>query len=68
MKETVETICQKDGYLTRLFCYETAKEQVRGTILLLHGMAEHHGRYHHFIRHLTEEGFDVFARTNIPLS
>lgn len=54
-------IQQKDGYKTRVFCYETSKEIVLGNILILHGMAEHHKRYLEFIQLLTEEGFDVYT-------
>lgn len=61
MESTYVRITQNDGYETRLFCYETSKETVLGSILLLHGMAEHHGRYLNFIQALTEEGFDVYT-------
>lgn len=61
MESTFVSIKQSDGYQTRLFCYETAVEPVLGTVLLLHGMAEHHERYLDFIRTLTKEGFDVYA-------
>lgn len=61
MDSTIIRITQNDGYQTRLFYYETPKDTVLGTILLLHGMAEHHGRYLDFIRTLTMEGFDVYT-------
>jgi len=61
MESTALHITQKDGYQTRLFCYETSKETVLGNVLLLHGMAEHHGRYLNFIQTLLQEGFDVYA-------
>lgn len=54
-------IQQKDGYQTRVFCYETSKETILGNILILHGMAEHHKRYMEFIQVLTNEGFDVYT-------
>jgi len=60
MEEAIKDIRQKDGYLTRLFYYETTKAPVLGTILLLHGMAEHYKRYLPFIQRLNQEGFDVF--------
>lgn len=61
MKTEVIPIQQKDGYRTRLFFYSTSSDTVLGSILLLHGMAEHHGRYLEFIQRLTLEGFDVYA-------
>ena len=61
MESTYVRIQQKDGYQTRLFCYETSKEDVLGSILILHGMAEHHERYLEFIHLLTKEGFDVYT-------
>lgn len=61
MESTIVQIKQSDGYQTRLFCYTTSREPVLGTVLLLHGMAEHHGRYLEFIHLLTKEGFDVYA-------
>lgn len=54
-------LTQQDGFKTRLFYYETSAEHVLGSILILHGMAEHHGRYLDFIQSLTSEGFDVYA-------
>lgn len=54
-------IKQKDGYQTRLFHYPAATEEILGSILILHGMAEHHGRYLSFIQILCQEGFDVYT-------
>lgn len=61
MEATIIRITQNDGYQTRLFFYESSQDTVRGNILILHGMAEHHGRYLDFIRALTDEGFDVYT-------
>ena len=61
MDSIITQIIQNDGYRTRLYYYETAKETISGSILILHGMAEHHGRYLDFIHALTAEGFDVYA-------
>ena len=61
MESTFVQITQNDGYNTRLFCYESSAETLLGNILILHGMAEHHGRYLNFIQALTEEGFDVYT-------
>ena len=61
MESTFVRIQQKDGYQTRLFCYEASTDVCLGNILILHGMAEHHKRYLPFIHALTQEGFDVYA-------
>ena len=60
MESNYIRIKQLDGYQTKLFQYET-KRQVLGSVLLLHGMAEHHERYLPFIQLLNKEGFDVYA-------
>lgn len=61
MEPSILHIPQKDGYQTRLFYFKTSGETALGTILILHGMAEHHGRYLNFIHFLTTEGFDVYT-------
>lgn len=61
MEATMTRITQNDGYQTSLFCYETSKTTVLGSILILHGMTEHHERYLDFIHALTLEGFDVYT-------
>lgn len=61
MKENYITIRQNDGYSISLFYYQTLHTPVLGSILLLHGMAEHHGRYREFISFLNQEGFDVYT-------
>ena len=53
-------LIQKDGYSTNLFCYKSSISRIRGSVLILHGMAEHLGRYQDFIQALTQEGFDVY--------
>ncbi len=61
MDQTVIKLTQNDGYVTRLFYYETSNDTPLGTVLILHGMAEHHKRYLDFIQALTNEGFDVYT-------
>ncbi len=60
MESNYVRIKQLDGYQTQLFQYET-KRSVLGSVLLLHGMSEHHERYLPFIQQLNQEGFDVYA-------
>jgi len=60
MNTTILKVTQKDGTVTNLFSYKTSSETVLGNIVILHGMAEHHGRYLDFIQALTTGGFDVY--------
>ncbi len=48
------------GYKIKLLAFETESTEVKGSILLLHGMAEHHGRYLDFIKALNAAGFDAY--------
>lgn len=50
---------QDDGYTTILYPYYTTA-QPKGSILVLHGMAEHHSRFIEFSTYLNRCGFDVF--------
>lgn len=61
MEAIINNISQTDGTCTKLYCYQTSLDTVHGNILVLHGMAEHCGRYLDFIQKLTEEGFDVYT-------
>lgn len=60
MEANFVRIEQKDGYQTKVYCYPTRQDSVAGSVLVLHGMAEHHGRYDEFARYLNTEGFDVY--------
>lgn len=59
MNHVVETIQHKDLIKTALYCYRTEQEPI-GSILILHGMAEHHKRYESFMKQLVAQGYDVF--------
>ena len=50
---------QDDGYITILYPHYTESDP-KGTVLILHGMAEHHARYHEFTAFLNHCGYDVF--------
>jgi len=54
-------IKQKDGYNTSLYFFKSAAETPAGSVLVMHGMAEHYGRYLDFIHALTLQGFDVYT-------
>ena len=60
MKSTQIQITQKDGYKTTLFLFETSAETPLGSVVILHGMAEHYGRYLDFIQALNKQSFDVY--------
>jgi alpha-beta hydrolase superfamily lysophospholipase len=52
-----------EGQLTGLFytLFEHDNQLVKASLLLLHGMAEHHQRYAEFVQYLTTLGFTVLA-------
>ena len=54
------TLTQKDKYQTVIYPHFTDAEKVRGSVVILHGMAEHHDRYNDFADFLNENGYDVF--------
>lgn len=52
-------LTQEDGYKTKVFpCF--TKNEPKGSVVILHGMAEHHERYQGFADFLNANGFDVF--------
>lgn len=61
MEPTQIQITQNDGYQTALYLFETSGEAPLGSVLVMHGMAEHFGRYLEFIQELNKEGFDVYT-------
>lgn len=56
---SIISIRQKDGYITKL-TYINCPNKPKASILILHGMAEHHKRYLAFAQYLSEQGFDVY--------
>ena len=54
------SIKQKDGYITKLIHY-MSQTKPKASILILHGMAEHHQRYLPFAEYLVKQNFDVFC-------
>ncbi len=52
-------IKQKDGYITILSHLYSIKKP-KASLLILHGMAEHHNRYQAFAEYLVNLGIDVF--------
>lgn len=60
MNRSNTVINQKDNHNTKLYLFETKSEKPKASILIFHGMAEHHKRYGDFTTYLTENGFDVY--------
>lgn len=51
---------QADGYITIVYPrYSNVKEK-KGSVVILHGMCEHHERYYPFSNFLNEHGYDVY--------
>ncbi|NLJ95911.1 MAG: alpha/beta hydrolase [Clostridiales bacterium] len=53
------SIKQNDDYVTKLTYFSSPKKP-KASILILHGMAEHHKRYYDFAEYLVGLGYDVF--------
>ncbi len=54
------TLTQKDKYQTVIYPHFTNDKEVKGSVVILHGMAEHHERYNGFADFLAAKGYDVF--------
>jgi alpha-beta hydrolase superfamily lysophospholipase len=59
MDSNAELIIQKDSYKTVLYHFFSEAEP-KASIIILHGMAEHHKRYYAFAKFLNSNGFDVY--------
>ncbi len=59
MDINTEVITQKDGYKTILYHF-FSPEEPKASVIVLHGMAEHHKRYESFARFLNTCGVDVY--------
>lgn len=60
MKQDELLLVHDDGYATTLYPFFTDAAEVKGTLLVLHGMAEHHNRYREFTLFLNDNGYDVY--------
>ncbi len=54
------SIPQKNHHTTLLYPYRTESERAAGSVVVLHGMAEHHERYRPFAKFLNSQGYDVY--------
>lgn len=59
MKKREFVVKQQDGYNTKLYSYYSETPS-KISVLILHGMAEHHSRYEAFAQLLTDHGVHVF--------
>lgn len=60
MESSKFTIIQNDKYNTTLYSFYTPASEPLGSVVILHGTAEHHGRYQDFINYLNENGYDAY--------
>ena len=54
----MQTVQTDDGLDLKLQVWPAGRP-ARGTVLIVHGLGEHVGRYAHVARYLNEQGFDV---------
>ena len=59
MQQQVFELSGKDGHFTRLHAF-FSEAAPQASVLVLHGMAEHHERYLEFAQALTDSGIDVY--------
>ncbi len=59
MNSNIVVINQKYGHKTKLYQYLSDSE-TKFSILIFHGMAEHHSRYLNFVSYLNSQGIDVY--------
>lgn len=60
MKADELILIHEDEYTTTLYPYFTDLDEVKGTFVVLHGLAEHHERYREFTLFLNNLGYDVY--------
>lgn len=60
MEQTKISILQNDNYETILYPKYCSLQSPVGSILIFHGMAEHHTRYTEFSEFLNRKGYDVY--------
>jgi alpha-beta hydrolase superfamily lysophospholipase len=59
LQSNFNILTQKDGYKTKLYHFQ-CKDEIKGSILIIHGMTEHHKRYIPFAKFLNDCGIDVY--------
>lgn len=59
MQSNFNIITQNDGYKTKLYHY-LCQGDSKGSVLIIHGMTEHHKRYVPFAQFLNDNGIDVY--------
>ena len=53
-------LIHEDGYHTTVYPSLSDQETIKGTVVVLHGLAEHHNRYREFSLFLNNNGYDVY--------
>ncbi|MCR5728567.1 MAG: alpha/beta hydrolase [Lachnospiraceae bacterium] len=61
METTRITLPQEDKTTTTIFANLSEVTQPIGSVLLLHDMAEHHGRFEDFVHILNMKGYDTYS-------
>ncbi|MBQ9119155.1 MAG: alpha/beta hydrolase [Lachnospiraceae bacterium] len=60
MKTNELILIHSDKYETPLIPYLSSAAEIRGTVVVLHNLAEHCGRYREFSLFLNQHGYDVY--------
>lgn len=53
-----------EGKVSKMYVWDDVKVQPKGVVQLVHGMAEHMGRYHNFAKFLNRNGYFVYGLDN----
>ena len=53
-----------EGQISKMYVWDDVRDQTKGVVQLVHGMAEHMGRYHNFAKFLNRNGYFVYGLDN----
>jgi alpha-beta hydrolase superfamily lysophospholipase len=59
MEPSTDVVVQKDGYKTVVYHFY-GEQKAKASIIILHGMAEHHKRYYKIAGYLADHGIDTY--------
>lgn len=59
MEPSTDVVVQKDGYKTEVYHF-SGEQKPKASIIILHGMAEHHKRYYKIAGYLADNGIDTY--------
>lgn len=60
MNQGIQHVTQADGYITVLRVNPSTDAAPKGSVVIYHGMAEHHERYDEYTKVLNSIGYDVY--------